>query len=373
MARAARLQEQDRPPEADKLENFLHPRETENLFGNNEAVGELARAIDEGAMHHAWLLAGPEGIGKATLAYRAAKYILSEVSDRERSSGRLDVTASSQAARSVAGHAHANLLVIRREWDFKTKRFSAQIRVDDVRRLRSFLAHKGGEGQWRVIIVDQADELNTAAANALLKSLEEPPPETVFLLISSEPGRLLNTIRSRCRRLDMTALSDSHLKAAVDQAIANTDDTNTLSTLDYETLSAVSGGRVRRVLELAAAGGSDIQADITSLLQGLPKLNWPKIHTLADKLSGASAAAEFELFSSLLLEQIARLVRAKATGEGQPDDVSLANRVIGDGQLASWATLWETVSNETAEAKALNLDKKTLILTTFSRLETAMT
>ena len=221
MARAPAAAVIEARPEADRLEGFPHPRETAKLFGHEPAERALAEALASGRMHHAWLLAGPPGIGKATLAYRLARAALADPS--ERSATDLTVPEDSRAARQVRALSHPGLLVIRRPWDDKAKRFATTIPVDEVRRLRSFLGHSAAEATWRVVIVDDANELNVNAANALLKSLEEPPPRTVFLLVAPAPGRLLPTIRSRCRTLVLAPLEPAALRAAATQALAAAD------------------------------------------------------------------------------------------------------------------------------------------------------
>src|SRR3990172_5431915 len=185
--------------EPDRLAGFSTPREVDGLFGHEAALNEFAGALESGRMHHVWLLVGPEGIGKATLAYSFARSLLAEGETVDR---------DHPVFRKVAALAHPNLLLIRRSWVEKSKRYSQWIGVEEVRRLRAFLGHSAGEGGWRVVIVDRADELNQNAANALLKALEEPPPKTPFLLISSAEGRLPVTIRSRTRTLRVAALAE---------------------------------------------------------------------------------------------------------------------------------------------------------------------
>jgi len=368
MARTPAVQEIEALPEADRLEGFPHPRETRDLFGHEAAEKALAEALAGGRMHHAWLLAGREGIGKATLAYRFARHALAAPHERDPFHVSLAVGAETAAARQVRALSHPGLLVIRRVYDTKTKRFSASIPVEEVRRLRTFLSHSAAEGHWRVVLVDSADEFNINAANALLKSLEEPPVRTVFLLISSEPGRLLPTIRSRCRTLDLPALSGEPLRRAARAAMiaAETDQPDGKG---WELLERLSRGSVRRLLTLSTGGGLALYERVTKLVGGLPKVDWGLLHTLSDELAGAAAEQKFEMYYDLLLDLLARLVRAAASGEGSAEDLETARRIIPAGRLASWAELWETVVREKADALALNLDRKTLILDTFSRLE----
>ena len=205
MARAPATQEIEASPEADRLEGFPHPRHSRLLLGHEEAEHSLAAAFAEGRMHHAWLVTGAAGIGKATLAYRLARHVLARPDERDPDKRTLEVPAESTAARQVAALSHPSLLVLRRPYDPKSKRILTSIPVDEVRKVKAFLGLTAGDEAWRVIIVDTANELNLHAANALLKSLEEPPRRALFLLVTSAPGQLLQTIRSRCRRLPSAA------------------------------------------------------------------------------------------------------------------------------------------------------------------------
>jgi DNA polymerase-3 subunit delta' len=376
MARAPAVQEIEEFPEQDRIEGFPHPRETQRLFGHERAERTLAQAFGSGRMHHAWLLAGPEGVGKATLAYKFARFALGERDMLSRAAAdSLDVPEDSTAARLVRARSHPNLLVLRRAYDIKTKRFPATIPVDEVRRLKGFLSLMAGEGAWRVVIVDKADELNVSAANALLKSLEEPPARTVFLLVSAAPGRLLTTIRSRCRTLELAALGGEDLKRAVAQAMTGSGEDIAASApqpSEWPRLERLAGGSVRRALALHAARGLELHDRIATLISSLPKLDWTAVHTLSDELAGAAAEQRFELFYELLLEHLSQLVRVKVSGAGPPDEIALAGRLIDDGAgLATWAALWERMAAEKADAAALNLDRKALILDAFFRLETA--
>lgn len=370
MARAPASQDIEAPPEIDRLGEFPHPRDTATLYGHASAEIELAAGIASARMHHAWLLAGPSGIGKATLAYRAAINALAAPFERDPFGGTLVIDAATGAARQVRAQSHPGLLVVRRNYNLKDKRFPTQISVDEVRRLRAFLGHRAGEGAWRVVIVDSADELNVNAANALLKSLEEPPERTLFLIVTSEPGRLLATIRSRCRRLDLAALSEADLARAVRQALGSIG-RDMPEGVAWTTLARLADGSVRRALSLEGEGGLALYEEVFGLVASLPNVRWAAVHTLADSMSATAQETRFELFFELLLDLVARLVRAAATGQGDTQELQLAARLGGEARLASLASLWETVAREKAETVALNLDRKTLILRTVSRLETS--
>ena len=369
MARAPATANIEAPPEADRLGSFPHPRHTHRLHGHQEAEQTLAETFASGRMHHAWLLRGAEGIGKATLAYRFTRFALADLLERDRMGGSLEIAGDTRAARQVAVLSHPNLLLIRRPWLHKEKRFAASSPVDEVRRIRSFLQLAAEETAWRVVIVDSADELAGPAANALLKSLEEPPVRTIFLLMSSEPGRLLPTIRSRCRTLDLAKLGAQDLKCAVSDALGASDK-DPIDESQWPRLSAIADGSVRRALSISESDGLKVYARIEELLGLLPKVDWTAAHALSDELGATAAEQKYQSFMDLLLDVLARVIRAAATGTPDPR-LSFAAKLIPPGRLATFAELWETTVRDRADVQALNLDRKTLILETISRLAAA--
>jgi len=370
--RAAAEPEEGAAPEADRLEGFAHPRETYVLFGQADAEREMARALASGRVHHAWLLTGREGIGKATLAYRFARTALASPAERDLiPDGTLDVAPDAVVARQVRVLSHPGLMVIRRPWNRDTKRLGQVIPVDEVRRLKGFLQHSAAEGGYRIVVIDRAEEMNTAAANALLKSLEEPPVRTVFLLVSAEPGRLLPTIHSRCRRLELKRLGEADLLAAVAAAGGEP-----AGPEQRQLIATLADGSVRRALELLQGGATDLHGKLVALLSGLPKLDFEAVHKLAETVGGHGAEQDFQSFYALLTDLIARALRARVTGSPlHGAEAAVAARLIPDGassaRLATWAELWETIGRDKAEALALNLDRKALLVGTFARMEAA--
>jgi len=370
MARAPSVVETEAFPEADRLDDFPHPRETRSLIGQDEAQAALADTLAGGRMHHAWLLSGPKGIGKATLAYQFARMALARPEERDMFGQGLSIEPDSPTDRQVRALSHPALLVIRRTYDPKTKRFSQNIPVDEVRRLKSFLALSPEDQGWRVVIVDSADDMNANAANALLKSLEEPPPRTIFLVITAAPGRLLPTIRSRCRVVTLAPLSAQDLKRAAAQALTSAGKP-VPEAHEWEPLLPLAQGSVGRALTLQGGGGLALQTRIDGILNALPKLDLKAVYSLADELQPAAQERKFELFFDLYQSALARLISFQATGKGPEREVALAGRLIGPDRLATFAELWETTARDKAETIALNLDRKSLILGSFARLEAA--
>ncbi len=370
MARAPLAAAIEELPEADRLEGFPHPRMTAALFGHAGAEQIMAEALGSDKHHHAWLITGPEGIGKATFAYRVARAALARPEDRGMFGSGLDVDPGTTAYRQVTSLSHPGLVVIRRAYDQKAKRFASTISVDDVRRLKAFLALSAEEGGRRVVIVDSADEMNINAANALLKSLEEPPPRTIFLLVANAPGRLLPTIRSRCRMLPLSPLVSADLKRATAQALAAAGKPE-IAAAEFASLEALALGSVRRLLALQEGGGIALQSKIDKVFSSLPAGDLKAAHMLSDELAPAAAEQKFALFYELFLATLQRLVKTQATGQGSEADRTRASRVIGPARLATFASLWETLARDKAEALALNLDRKALVLSALAKLEIA--
>jgi DNA polymerase III subunit delta' len=368
MSRAAAKKREDPVEEPDRLEGFSSPREVDRLFGHEAALTEFGDALHGGRLHHAWLMVGPEGVGKATLAYRLAREVLAR---GEEGAPHAPIDPDHPVFRKVAGLGHPNLLLIRRSWNDKTKRYSQYIGVDEVRRLRNFLGHSAGESGWRVVVVDRADNLNQNAANALLKALEEPPPRTLFLLVATAEGRIPVTIRSRCRTLRVTVLGHEELERAVRAALERDD-----HEVDAETLSValeLSQGSVRRALELATGEGIALYRDILAAFARLPELDGPAAHKLAERLGGFGSDGErLELFLSLLLGLMERLIREAATGEGAiGEERALANRLLDHATLPHWVEAWEAIGRAKADTASLNLDRSLLVLETLYRLQQA--
>ncbi len=360
----------DPVPESDRLGAFAHPRTVSTLIGQSEAEQAIFDAFMSGRMPHAWLLTGPKGIGKATLAWRAARFLLRHgLPDIAQAANAVDLSTPDDhpVARQVAMHSHPNILTIRRPYDEKAKRFKTVLTVDEVRRTTAFFGMSAGAGGWRVAVVDSADEMNVNAENALLKILEEPPPQCALFLISHQPGRLLPTIRSRCRTL--------RLKPLEPQAIADILALNTVkvSVADRLAIGRLAEGSAGRALAIADGGGLALYNEIATLLINLPRLDIKALHRLADKVTRRGADDAWHTTIDLLSDWLQRLVRAGAGAPHQPDLVAGENaamtRLGQSGSLDHWVEVWEKISETVARAEALNTDRKLVILNIFSMLE----
>lgn len=335
----------------DRVEGWPAPEEQPAWFGDPGPERALLEAYRSGRMHHAWLIGGPKGVGKATLAYRFARFVLDNpdpITATEATD--LTVPQTSAAFRKVANRAHPNLLILERPWDEKNGRFRTDLTVGEIRKTVSFFGSTSGEPGWRIAIVDPADDMNASSANALLKVLEEPPQRSLFLLVSHAPGRLLPTIRSRSRRLDVFPLSSG----AITQAIRNHGD----DPEDVELAAALAEGSLRRAITLLESGGIGTYRDLTKVLASLPRVDIDAMHAFADSVSRRGNEDVWVGFVELLGGWLNRRVR----GEQEPDSTAPAAPAVAAAPLERWAEVWENLRRSVAETDALNLDRKRAVL-----------
>ncbi len=328
------------------------PRENDLLLGQTGAEQHLADAVASGRMHHAWLITGPSGIGKATLAYRFARHLLAGGTPQ----GGLALPASNPTFRRVAAGTHADLLTVEREWDEKRKKLRGEIVIDTVRGIAGFLRLTPAEGGWRVVIVDGAEDINRNAANALLKVLEEPPPRAVLILVCSAAGRLLPTIRSRCRRLRMNALDDPTMAALLARYLPEADRAR------RERLASLSEGSIGRALTLADSDGIPAADLVGRVLDALPHPGSALGHDIADALGRHEDA--FATFMELLRGAVANAVRDVARGQPDPDQL----RLIGSRPLDAWVDIWQGLGTVQAQTEGLYLDKRQAIVSSVAML-----
>lgn len=360
-------------PEPDRVEGAPHPRETARLFGQEAAEHAFLSAYAGGRLHHGWLLTGPRGVGKATLAWRIARFLratpVAEAAgglfgDDHHAPDTLDIAPDHPVVRRIRAGAEQGLFLLRRGPNEKGDRLSAEIRIDEVRKLRNFLHLSAADGGRRVAIVDSADEMNPAAANALLKLLEEPPPDTVLLLVSHQPSGLLPTIRSRCRELRLTPLPPAALVSALDAAgIADTGPEGDAGSR----LATLAAGSAGEAVRLANLDGLATYQQIVDLFSDLPRMNRPKAIALAESAQRRGAEGRLDLLLTLVDLFLVRLARAGVLAEPAPEaarhEAALFARLSPDQAAArEWAGLQQTLGARARHGQAVNLDPAALLL-----------
>jgi DNA polymerase-3 subunit delta' len=365
------------PAELEKLEwpyDWPPPWRNDRLVGHDAAERTMLAAHRSGRLHHAWLITGPRGIGKATLGWRFARFLLAGGQGGlfGATSDSLDVATDAPGRALIDARTHPDLFHLRRTLDPKADRIRTEIAVGDVRALGEFMHMTPAMGEWRVAIVDPADEMNGAAANAILKILEEPPPNSVLLIVAHAPGRLLPTIRSRCRRLALSPLSDETVVRLLgDYAPA-------VEREEAEALADLADGSIGRALELANAGSLALYGEMVEVLTTLPDLDMARLHGFAERFArrGEEANADWRSLNYLLdgwLKGLAR--RAALGGEGTaivPAERGLQARLLAAASLDRWIEAWEKIAHLLSRADAVNLDRKQTVLVSFLALQSAM-
>jgi DNA polymerase-3 subunit delta' len=344
------------------------PRTATDLLGHAQAEAAFLDAWSSGRLAHAWLICGPRGVGKATLAFRIARFVLSGGGEGGGLFGgvaqTLDVAASHPVFRRIVSGGHADLKVLERSWsDDKRTKLKSEIPVDDVRGIGEFLSLTPAEGGWRVVIVDAVDELNRSGANAILKILEEPPKNALLLLVSHSPGRLLPTIRSRCRRLVLQPLSEPLVTTLLERRHPDLDGA------DAQAIARLAEGSAGRAITLADEGGLGLYRDMMGLIGGLPRLDIAALHAFADKL--AKADDGFRTFCELFSGWLARAATGRDGGGAEvvAGEAALRRRLVAAAGLEPWVKVWEKTNLLFGRADAVNLDRKLVVVNAFLALE----
>ena len=324
-----------------------HPRQVFAYEGGEGVETAFLEAMQRGRLHHAWLLTGPEGVGKATFAYRAARRLLGARPDA--AFGLLGSSPEDPVSRQVAARSHPDLMVLEREVeDGKPRKY---IPVDDARRLPEFFSKAPSSSPFRVAIIDSVDDMNINAANALLKTLEEPPARGVLFLVSHSPGGLIATIRSRCRRLAFGRWSDERVQDFLQQRAG-------ASFEDAARLTRMARGAPGRALRMAEAGALQADALAHEILARLPDVDDSALLAVADSFRGAEGAKRFEMLFDRLADQVHAMAARTAEAGPSPD-------------IERWARAWESLTALPPAVEAVNLDRADAFFTAIGRLREA--
>ena len=315
------------------------PRNTFSLIGHRAALATAARAIRAGRPPQGWLISGPPGVGKATFAFRIARYLLA-YGATDRGPEDLSVPENDATAMQITAGGHPGLLVLQRGINPNTGKPMTVLGVDEVRKLHGFFGMTSGAGGWRVAIVDTADDMNDAAANALLKALEEPPPRAMLMLLSNAPGQLLPTIRSRCQRLDLRPLSGAELSAELERQLPD------LSAAQRAALVRISGGSIGAALTLAEDDGLALAQEAERVIDRASSPDVSATLALADKLSRINDGTD--RFGGFLVEALTDCIRERA--------------MAGGAGLDRWTDVLEKLRRSFTRTAALHLDPRQTIL-----------
>ena len=366
------------PAELEKLEwpyAWPPPWRNDRLIGHDEAEKTMLAAHGSGRLHHAWLITGPRGIGKATLAWRFARHLLCGGKGGglfgDAPEG-LEVAADAPGRSRIDARSHRDPFHLRRTLNTDTGRMRAEISVDDVRDLGGFMHMTPAMGASRIAIVDSADEMNRNSANAVLKILEEPPPNAVLLIVAHAPGRLLPTIRSRCRRLALKPLDDDTVVKLQGEHAPDT------RPEERQALARLAEGSIGRALELSSAGSLELYREMVEVLATLPDLDMPRLHGFAERFAkrGEEANADWRSLNYLFdgwLKGLARQAALSAEAAPVvPVESGLRTRLLTGASLDRWLEASDKVAELFNRADAVNLDRKQTVMGSFFALQSAM-
>jgi len=346
-----------------------HPIHIQKLIGHDDGWSELSDAWKSKRFAHAWLITGPRGIGKASFAYLAAKAILTAKAEEGDSlfgtpepqglSRSLDH--DNPVIRRMISGAHPDLLKVEIGWtDEKQVKKRTEIVIDDVRAVGGFLSMTPAEGGWRVVVVDAVDEMNRNAANALLKNLEEPPKNTVLLLVAHNPGRLLPTIRSRCRRLPLKPLSDDEVSKGLSSHLPD------ISEDRRQKLVSMCHGSLGEAITVANMDGDSLAAEVEDLLSYWPKLDILKVSDFATRM--AADPERFRLFTIVLGDWLSKTMKLSAGAIETGGAGARMNSFVQAVPLEQWFEVWEKINDLFRKTDAVNLDRRHVILSVFHSL-----
>ncbi|MEO0411799.1 MAG: DNA polymerase III subunit delta' [Pseudomonadota bacterium] len=316
------------------------------LIGHDGGVAEFLEALDSGKLHHAWLLTGQHGIGKALFALHASAVLLSQAKSALTMPLFRDAL-STPAARQMLQGSHPDFRHIQPAKDKATQIIS----VDQIRTLAGLFQTTAGMGGWRIAIIDAADDMNRAAANAILKLLEEPPPRSVFFLISHTPGKLLPTIRSRCRTLRFQPLANEDVAAVLASSAPEAQD-------DMDAVLAFADGSPGRALSYLEGHALDYSSTLAGLFDSLPHIDRRTLLGLADQMGDRASSPVYKTCWSLLQDMATYAVRSSASGDGVYKDIS-TNR---------WLAFADGLEEGRRQIEGLNMSPRQALIALVSHL-----
>lgn len=342
-------------PEADRADGCPHPRDVYSLIGHKAAEMRFAGLVEKNRLHHAWMINGASGIGKATLAYRMIRRVLGGIPLTE---GGLDVPSTDPVAQRVQSLGHGDFLLIRRPYDPKTKKLRAEIPVTEARRVSEFFSRKASEGGWRVCLIDSMDEMNRNAANAVLKTLEEPPEKALIILLSSAPGRLLPTIRSRCMDLRLTPVNDSggELRSWLEEQ-------SNAERADIDAAIHLAKGAPGKALALVN-NADRVLRPLANFISSFPRTNPRLLHSVSDMLATQQASIPFGLFWDGLQDILYAQSVYAATGVWE----SAFQPIALDRSPNEWMGLHNDFVRLRQAQAGLNMSKKSVLLHALSQI-----
>jgi len=345
--------EADETPESDAFPGTPHPRHAQRLIGHAAAEAEMLASYRSGRLAHAWLMGGPEGVGKATLAWRFARFLFANpdpTAGPVRAARDLAVDPDLPPARQLAALAHPDFALVRRLWRPTAKTFMSEIAVEVVREAMRVFHMSAAFGGWRIAIIDCAEDLNPSSANALLKIVEEPPARSLILIVSHRPGQVMPTIRSRCRRLMLEALSEREIAEVVTTLGPPFSESDPAA---VAAAAARARGSVREALLTLSPEMEGLSALIDRTFAGLPDPDPRLAARLAEALASRGSGEALQAFHRRLCDWLADYAFQTASSPTRAEDIG---------------ALWDRLREAARETETLNLDRRLYALSAFAEI-----
>lgn len=360
-------------------EGLKDPRYSDFCIGHQNVEQQILDLYESGQMPHALIFSGPRGIGKATFAYRVGRFLLKQGLKNSDQGGlfgealpsepltTLDVANDDPVFSKIAAGGHPDFITIERAIDPKKGTRKAALDVDTARKVTPFLRMTSSEGGWRVVIIDDADTMNRNAQNALLKILEEPPKNTILILIAHRIGAMIPTIRSRCRTINFQSLNESHMDQLLDKVAGSA-----LSGDEKAMIMAMAEGQIGKAIDLYENDGLETLQSLIKLCAAWPELPWVEIHHMADQIGRAGQENAYKAFEQSFLWMTSTMTFAKAKGQSalqKPLNQGVFASMMAHYSLEQWLNICENLKEHFERARYANLDKRQAVLAAFSYLD----
>lgn len=375
-AGAALLLPDDAPTlPAEPQAGILPPRENPVFFGHGAVEQSLLRLYNSGKMPHALVFAGAEGIGKLTLAYRLTRFLMTrEIIDPNQDAlfgpepqpeaMSMEIAPDHPVFRRIAAGGHSDFILVERKFDEEKGQHKASVEIDEIRKIAPFLRMTAAEGGWRVAIINDADTMTRNAQNSVLKILEEPPVNTLLILIAHRPGALIPTIRSRARVINFAPLDFEHFQTLLRKQ------GHSLSVSEMQALYTLSEASVGRALELVDGGGLDVMGKVIALFENYPDWKWSQIHVIAEDMARSGHNESFLMFQNVMLWVARQLTIAKARGRSLPDGplsaLDLFSDMLNNTTLEALSRICENLQAHFETVNRSNLEKRQAVMKAFS-------
>lgn len=346
------------------MEEYL-PHNNSLLIGHEEQEKLFLEAFLSGKMHHAWILHGPSGIGKATLAYKIARFLISNIGNQDTGFLNEPVTSinlsnTHPTFKLISSQACPDLLVIEREFDAKSGKFKKEITIDNVRKINEFMHKTSSNGNYRVVIVDGADTMNRNSQNAILKVLEEPPAKTIIILTANNIGAFLPTIKSRCRSLKLNSLSKEKIYELLSKFCPKTSDE------EHKKIALLSEGSIGNAMQINEQNGLNVYEDLLSLLA--KNLNAKQIHKLCEEYGNSKNDKKYQLLTSMLINFLSKKIISIAKQKPIENVSGLENIILAEENIQDLIKIKETIEKIIADTRISNLDRSKALLYIFSSI-----